>query len=256
MIDLKTKLYQDILRIYYDNMGRYGAPRIALEMNKEGKNISVSKVSRAMRFLGIKSIVSTRFPHRKSSMTETEKKKIVNLIKDIEVTKINQVWTMDITYIKAKKRTYYLISFIDKYSRKVVSWDICDDQKTETIIKVLKKGIETRKPTPGLIIHSDKGSQMRSKRYREYAEKKNIVLSYTSLNHSCDENAMQESFHASLKKECIYQKEIEGKEEAKEILKEYIDEYYNEKRIHTGIGNTTPADYEKRKNPLLSGSNI
>ena len=92
--------------------------------------------------------------------------------------------------------------------------------------------------------------------YREYAEKKNIVLSYTSLNHSCDENAMQESFHASLKKECIYQKEIEGKEEAKEILKEYIDEYYNEKRIHTGIGNTSPTDYERRENPLLSGSNI
>lgn len=245
----KTKFYQEILSIYYENTRIYGAPRIALDMNKETKRTSTSKVSRAMRFLGIKSIASAKFPYRKSTMTEEEKSKIVNLIKGLEVTRINQVWTMDITYIKIKKKTCYLISFIDKYSRKVVSWDICDNQKTEAIIKVLKKAIEIRKPTPGLIIHSDKGSQMRSKMYREYAKRKNIVLSYTSINHSCDENAMQESFHASLKKECIYQRELVGKEETKEILKEYIDRYYNEKRIHTGIDNMSPTNYEKKKNP-------
>lgn len=148
-----------------------------------------------MRKLGIRSIVSSRFPHKNSSLNDSEKALIVNLIKDLKITHLNQVWTTDITYIKTiNEGTFYLITYIDYYSKKVVSWGLFDDQKTDKLIIVLDKAIKKRKPLPGLISHSDKGSQMRSKRYRDYLKKHNIVFSYTSLNHSCDENAAQESF--------------------------------------------------------------
>ncbi len=123
---------------------------------------------------------------------------IVNLIKDLEINRINQVWTTDITYIQTiNEGTFYLISFIDYFSKKVVAWGLFSGQKTDKILKVLDDAIEKRNPNRGLIIHSDKGSQMRSKPYREYLANHNFVFCYTELNHYCDQNAAQESCHAS-----------------------------------------------------------
>lgn len=151
-----------------------------------------------MALLGIKSIVSKRFPKKISRITDSEKSFIVNLIKYLDITHLNQVWTTDITYIHTiYEGTFYLISFIDYFSKKVISWGLFENQKTDKIILVLKKAVKIRKPSPGLIVHSDKGSQMRSKLYRSCLSSHNFIFSYTSLNHSCDENAAQESFHAS-----------------------------------------------------------
>lgn len=170
-----------------------------------GFSISISTVSRAMNNLGIKSLVTKKFPKKISRITGEEKKKIINLIKSLNITHINQVWTTDITYIKTiNEGTFYLISFIDYFSKKIVAWNLFNKQTSKQVITVLKDAIQKRKPNPGIIIHSDKGSQLRSKEYRNFLSNNNMVFSYTSLNHSCDENAAQESFHASLKKEWLY----------------------------------------------------
>ena len=194
-----------IIQIYADSNGIYGSPRITVILNRKGIICSVSKVAKAMHLLGIRSIVSKKFPHRKSTLTDEEKSLIINLIKDLDINRINQVWTTDVTYIKTiNEATFYLISYIDYFSKKVVAWGLFENQKTDKLIHVLKLAIKKRKPSPGLICHSDKGSQMRSNLYRQFLKKNNFVFSYTSLNHSCDENAAQESFHASLKKEKLY----------------------------------------------------
>lgn len=200
-----------------------------------------------MHILGIRSIVVKRFPHRKSSITNEEKSLIVNLIKDLKIIVINQVWTTDITYIKTiNEGTFYLITFIDYFSKKVIAWGLFSDQKADKLIIVLKKAVKVRKPTPGLICHSDKGSQMRSKLYRQYLKDHNFIFSYTSLNHSCDENAAQESFHASLKKECIYQTTLYTFEDAFKAIYDYIEGFYNPIRIHSSIGYLSPNEFEKR----------
>lgn len=177
-----------------------------------------------MHLLGIRSIVSKRFPHRKSTLTNDEKSLIVNLINDLDIIRINQVWTTDVTYIQTiNEGTFYLISFIDYFSKKVVSWGLYEDQKTNKLIYTLKIAIEKRKPSPGLICHSDKGSQMRSKLYRDFLKSNNFIFSYTSLNHSCDENAAQESFHSLLKKEKLYQMKLYTYEEAYKAIYDYIE---------------------------------
>lgn len=202
-----------------------------------------------MHILGIRSIVVKRFPHKKSSITNEEKSLIVNLIKDLKIIVINQVWTTDITYIKTiNEGTFYLITYIDYLSKKVVSWGLFSDQKSDKLIIVLKKAIKVRKPTPGLICHSDKGTQMRSKLYRQYLKDHNLIFSYTSLNHSCDENAAQESFHSLLKKECIYQTTLYTFEEAYKVIYDYIEGFYNPIRIHSSIGYLSPNEFEKRHN--------
>ena len=111
---------------------------------------------------------------------------------------------------------------------------------------VLKNAISSRKPPPGLIIHSDKGPQLRSKDYRNFLSKYNFIFSYTSLNHSCDENAAQESFHASLKKEFLYQKKIYNFEDAYRGIYDYIEGFYNPIRIHSSIGYLSPNNFEKK----------
>ena len=199
-----------------------------------------------MALLGIKSIVSKSFPKKISRITSKEKSLIVNLIKDLDITHINQVWTTDITYIKTlNEGTFYLITFIDYYSKKVVAWGLFEDQKTDKIIIVLKKAIKRRKPKPGLIIHSDKGAQMRSKEYRKFLSNHNFIFSYTSLNHSCDENAAQKSFHSLLKKEWLYQKKLYTFEDAYREIYNYIEGFYNPIRIHSSLGYISPNSFEK-----------
>ena len=199
-----------------------------------------------MKTLGIRSIVSKKFPHRKSYITDNEKSLIVNLIKDLDIIKLNQVWTTDITYIKTiNEGTFYLISYIDYYSKKIISWGLFENQQTDKLIKVLQVAINKRKPNPGLIIHSDKGSQMRSNLYRQFLNNHNLIFSYTSLNHSCDENAAQESFHASLKKEKLYQMKLYSFEDANKAIYDYIEGFYNPIRIHSSIGYFSPIEFEK-----------
>ncbi len=207
---------------------------------------SVSTVSRKMYILGIKSIVKKNFPKKKSILFDKEKKLIKNKIKLIEINKLNQVWTTDITYIKTiNDGFYYLISFIDLFSRKIVAWSLESRQTTKEVIKVLKLAIKDRKPSAGLIIHSDKGSQMRSKEYRAFLDYNNFIYSYTSLNHSCDENAHQESFHAQLKKESLYNITIYNYHDAFKVIFDYIQGFYNPIRIHSSLGYLSPLEFEK-----------
>lgn len=247
--DNKVKLvafYHNIISVYEESNGIYGSPKITAILNSKGVICSSSKVAKAMHTLGIRSIVSKRFPHRKSTMTNDEKSLIVNLIKDLKVTRINQVWTTDVTYIHTiNEGTFYLISYIDYFSKKVVAWGLFEDQKTDKLWLILKKAVKKRKPIPGLIVHSDKGSQMRSKSYREYLTSNNFVFSYTELDHSCDQNAAQESFHASLKKEKLYQTKLYTYDDAYKAIYDYIEGFYNPIRIHSSIGYLSPNDFEK-----------
>lgn len=239
--------YCQIIQAYADSKGIYGAPKITYVLRSQGISCSISRVSKAMALLGIRSIVNKRFPKKVFRMTEKEKALIVNLIKDLEITHLNQVWTTDITYIPTiNEGTFYLISYIDYFSKKVVAWGLFEDQKADKLVLVLKKAIKERNPSPGLISHSDKGTQMRSKLYRDFLRKHNIVPSYTSLNHSCDENAAQESFHASLKKECLYQHKIYSFEDAYKYIYDYIEGFYNPIRLHSSIGYLSPNQLESR----------
>lgn len=200
-----------------------------------------------MRLLGIRSIVSKKFPPKKSRISDAEKSLIINLIKDLDINRLNLVWTTDITYIKTiYEGTFYLISFIDYFSKKVIAWGLFENQKSDKLISVLDQAVKSRNPSPGLICHSDKGPQMRSKLYRDYLSKHNFVFSYTSLNHSCDENAAQESFHASLKKECLYQHKIYTFDDAFKLIYDYIEGFYNPSRIHSSIGYLSPIDFENQ----------
>lgn len=241
----RAKLLIAILHIYWDSKGIYGAPRITIELKKKGINISQSKVAKQMRLLGIESIHTKKFPKKKSSITAEERALIHNLILELDITRPNQVWTTDITYINTKyDGTLYLISFIDQFSKCIVGWHLSKTQKAVDVEIAFQKAYKKRKPLPGLICHSDKGSQFRSKLYRKLLIKHHCIYSYTELDHSCDQNAAQESFHATLKKETLYSKTLYHYEDTYKEIFDYIEGFYNPKRLHSSIGYVSPITYE------------
>ena len=143
------------------------------------------------------------------------------------------------------KEHFILLLLLTIILRKLLLGDFLKIKKADKIIIVLKKAIKRRKPKPGLIIHSDKGAQMRSKEYRKFLSNHNFIFSYTSLNHSCDENAAQESFHSLLKKEWLYQKKLYTFEDAYREIYNYIEGFYNSIRIHSSLGYISPNSFEK-----------
>ena len=141
----------------------------------------------------------------------------------------------------------------DQFSKKVVAWNLARNQKTVEIETAFLKAYKTRKPSPGLICHSDKGPQFRSKIYRKLLIEHNCIYSYTELNHSCDQNAAQESFHATLKKEWLSTRKLYHYEDAYKEIFDFIEGFYNPKRLHSSIGYLSPAEFEKNyKNSLNS----
>lgn len=256
----KSELLAKILKIYYDSKRTYGAPRIAVVLGKEGHKISTKTVSKYMNILGIKSTSSLSFPKKKNSMSDSEKLKIKNLIKNLDIIRPNQVWITDITYIKTKDEGWvYLSSIIDLYSRKVIAWNIGHNMRKELVIQTLEMAFMKRNYPTNVIIHSDKGSQYRSHAFRALVAKHHCIFSYTSLNHSCDENAHQESFHASLKKEWIYLQTYNTLSDVKRAVFQYIEGFYNSKRLHSSLGYVSPDTFETNfllQIPLLSMSNL
>jgi transposase InsO family protein len=200
-----------------------------------------------MHLLGIASIHSTNFPYKKSRITAEEKALIHNMILDLNITHPNQVWTTDITYIKTiYDGTLYLISFIDQFSKKVVGWYLGRSQKAVDVEIALQNAIKKRNPLPGLIIHSDKGSQFRSKLYRSLLAENHFIYSYTEINHSCDQNAAQESWHATIKKEWLSTRKLYHYEDAFKTIFDFIEGFYNPKRLHSSIGYLSPIDFENK----------
>lgn len=249
-----------ISQIYYDSKRTYGAPRITAVLRKEGHLISERTVGKYMNFLNIKSIAKEFFPKKNSPISEKDRKNIINRIKDIDLIRPNQIWVTDITYIKTKEEGWvYLSSIIDLFSRKVIAWNVDYNMKKELVIQTLNNAFKSRNYPINVIIHSDKGSQYRSHEFRNIVAKHNCLSSFTSFHHSCDENANQESFHATLKKEWLYHKDLYTKYDVERAVFEYIEGFYNNKRIHSALGFVSPNDFENNfyaNIPLISMSKL
>ena len=169
-----------------------------------------------------------------------------NLIGDIEVTGLNQVWVSDITYIHLAREFIYLAVIIDLFSRKCIGWHLSRDIDTCLTLTALNRAIATRQQFgfSNLIHHSDKGVQYASDEYVKRLEEFGIKISMSRSGNPYD-NAFAESFMKTLKVEEVYMNEYETFEDALKNIQRFIEDVYNEKRLHSGIGYTSPNKFEK-----------
>ena len=239
-----TELTEVITKIHEDHKGRLGIDRLVAELAKLGRRHSPRRVRRLARAAGL-TCVHPR-PYRATTIQDgANGDGLVDLVgREFVPDGPNQLWFTDITYIRTWGGWAYLASIIDGYSRKVVGWAVDSHMRTSLVTDALRMAIDRQRPEiGGVVIHSDRGCQYTSADFRTLALANGII---PSVGHTgiCYDNAMAESFNATIKKELIHLHTWPTLRAVRQAVFEYIEAYYNRKRPHSNIGNATPCEME------------
>lgn len=232
--------------------GTYGCPRMHAALQKEGVRLSRKRVARLMREEGLAARVRRSFRRTTNSKHAFPIAENI-LARGFDVTAPNTAWATDITYIATHEGWLYLAAIIDLHSRRVVGWAMRDNMATQLCVDALNMALRRRKPPPGLIHHSDRGSQYASHEYRRLLADNQVVCSM-SRKADCWDNAVAESFWSSLKFELVDRVSFRTRSAAKTAIFEYIEAFYNRQRLHSYLGYRSPADFEALDNPAAQAA--
>lgn len=222
----------------------YGAPRIHAELRMaHGVRVGRKRVERLMRSAGISGLV----PKRRGRTTISVPG--VRVADDLVERRFrpavpNVLWLADITYLRSWEGWLYLAAIQDACSRRIVGWSMAEHMRTELVTDALAMAVHRRRPDPGLVHHSDQGSQYVSLGFGQAARDAGIAISMGSKGDAYD-NAVAESFFATLKKELIHRRSWPSRRELSAAVFEYVEAFYNRDRRHSTLGMLSPADFEK-----------
>jgi len=239
-----ARLDQEIRRIYGAHRGRWGSPKVTEEL-RQGLHWRVghNRVAGRMRRMGLRSIVRRKY--RVTTYSKHSFRVARNwLNRRFKVDQPNQAWVSDITYIPVGKRWVYLVVFIDLFSRTVVGWALSESLGHEFVLRALWRAVLRRRPSKGLLIHSDRGVQYCCDGFRKAIRQFRFRQSM-SRKGNCWDNAVSESFFHLLKSELIYPENLQTKEAIERAIFEYIEIEFNRKRRHSAIGYKTPEEFER-----------
>ena len=236
MIELVKETYEEFEAVY-------GAPRITKELKELGYPCSVNYIAGLMSSEGIKARNGKGFNYSKHSLSMNNVSD--NLLwRDFYAKESNQKWTSDITYIWVQDRWLYLATVMDLYSRRIVGWSLDTSMTERLITDAIKMAFNQRAIVPGLIVHSDRGTQYRSQGYIDFLRSMKCQISM-SRKGNCWDNAAMESFFSRLKVELIYAKNYRSIEEAKSGIFTYIEIFYNRRRRHSANDGMSPVAFEE-----------
>lgn len=231
-----------IRQAFLEGRRRYGSPRVHKALVRDGKRVGRHRVARLMRAGGIHARPKRRFVRTTDSRHSHP---IAPNVLDRKFTAVapDKAWVTDITYIPTGEGWLYLAVILDLYSRRVVGWAMDSNMERGLVLSMLNMAVKGRRPPPHLTHHSDRGSQYASSDYRGALTAHGITSSMSRTG-DCWDNAVAESFFATLKKELVHDEEFKTREEAKAKLFEWIEVFYNRKRLHSTLGYQSPAQYE------------
>jgi transposase InsO family protein len=235
-----AQLGTEIERVFADSRRTYGSHRVWLKLRDDGIRTSRKRVERLMRERGLRSI---RARKRRVGLTRAGQSAYfaANLLKqDFHATRKNEKWVTDTTYIPTREGWLYLVSVMDLFSRQVVGWAMSDHHDADLATSALDMAIGRAQPAPGLIVHSDRGSEFANARFHGRAAEAKIRLSMSSTG-NCYDNAAAESFFATVKLEAIPEGSFASRRAARAALFDYIEVFYNRQRLHSGIDYAPPV---------------
>ena len=233
-----------ITKAFNDSGGEYGARRIIKVLSKNQIRMGKKRVIRIMNDLGLKPKARKKF---KVTTQQSNKPYYVapNLLEqDFTETAPNQAWVTDITYVPTQEGWLYVATVIDLFSRKVVGLAMSQRLKTDLVLRAVTQATTRRKPAPGLILHSDRGSQYTSRSYRKLTQKSGITLSMSSTG-NCYDNAVAESFFHTLKIAVVHGQTYQTRNQATRTIFEYIELFYNQERMHSTLNYLSPNEFEE-----------
>jgi putative transposase len=229
----------------WPHRGRFGAPRIHAALRGLGHTASRGRVERIMRHHGIQAIMPRRFRLCTTDSRHDLPIAPNRLGQNFAAGRPNQVWLADISYVPTSEGWLYLAVVLDLFTRKIVGWAMRDHIGAELTIAALTMAIQRQKPPPGLIHHSDRGSQYAAAGYRKVLNAARMIQSM-SRKGNCWDNAPMESCFRTIKTELVYQACYESRDAARRDLFAYIEGYYNRQRLHSAIGYITPDEAERQ----------
>jgi putative transposase len=240
----RDELIKQIRKTHQESRELYGSPKITKALNNQGVQVSERTVSRLMTQNQIRSKTVRKYKATTNSKHQLPVHDNV-LDRQFTATKPNEKWVTDITYVQTGEGWLYLASVMDLFSRRIVGWKASDRMTKELVLEALNHAVQATRPTPGLIHHSDRGSQYASLDYQKELNEHEMIGSM-SRKGNCYDNACIESFHGILKRELIYLNRFKTRQEALHALFEYIEVFYNRKRIHSTIGYLSPSQFEQQ----------
>ena len=235
-------ILERIRRIHHLSRGLYGSPKIYQELRKLGLKYNRKRIVRIMRINGIRA--KTKRKYKRTTDSNHSYPVAENILgQDFTSTVLNKIWVSDITYIWTKEGWLYLCCILDLCSRKIVGWQIDITLSSSLVITALSQAITNRGENPGIIFHSDRGSQYASGEVRKYLWGHKMIQSM-SRKGNCYDNAVMESFFHTLKTELVSFENFQTRDEAKMKIFDYIEIFYNRQRSHSSIDYLTPEEFE------------
>jgi putative transposase len=238
-----AELHVRVRAIHAESRGTYGSPRIHRELREKGCRVNKRRVERAMLCEGITGQLRRRTRMTtKADPSATPAENILN--RDFTTSRPNERWVTDITYIQTDEGWCYFAAILDLFSRKIVGWAVDTTLETHLPLAALHMALTHRCPEASLLHHSDRGCQYTSAAYRQALDERGIVISM-SRKGNCWDNAVAESFFATLKTELVHRQRWASLAQLRDALFEYIHVFYNRRRLHSSIGYQTPDQVEE-----------
>jgi putative transposase len=235
-------LTEKIHEIHDRSKGTYGSPRVHAALQAEGIRVGKKRVARLMKEAGLRGVSRRKRPS--TTVRGDSKRPAPDLVdRDFTASEPDELWVADITYVPTRVGHLYLAVVVDAYSRKVVGWEMADHLRTELVLNPLDMATEQRSPEK-TVHHSDQGCQYTSVGFGQRCEEAGVRPSMGSVG-DCYDNAMCESFFATLECELIERETFDTKSDARLSVFEFIEGWYNPDRLHSGLGYRSPNRYEE-----------
>jgi len=236
-------LTEKIRQIHTRSHETYGYPRVHAELRSLGVRCGRRRVARLMRAAGLRGCV--RGKKRRTTRRDPRAAPAPDLLcRNFVAGGPNRIWLADITYIPTREGFLYLAFILDTHSRRIVGWSMASHMRTELVIDALEMAVWRRKPSVGLVHHSDRGVQYTAISFGKRLKEADIVPSMGRSGTALD-NAMAESFIATLKSELVHRHHFPDREAAKSAIFEYLEGFYNRRRLHSALGYKSPVSYEE-----------
>jgi transposase InsO family protein len=243
----RAELATKIRAVHAANRMVYGSPRIFKALVAQGEQVSENTVAKVMRLEGLRAKVKRKFVPRTTDSAHGQPIAPNVLDRQFQAEAPNRKWAGDITYIPTDEGWLYLAGVIDLCSRRIVGWSMADHMQTDLVADALSMAIARRQPPPGLLHHSDRGVQYASDDYQGLLSRHGIQVSMSGKG-DCWDNAVMESFWATLKTELVHHEHYATRQEARQSIFEYIEVFYNRKRLHSSLGYVSPEAFEASRN--------
>lgn len=241
-VDPEAVVLRDAIERIVLEFPGYGYRRVTHALRRQGWVVNAKRVMRVMREEALLCQVKRHFVGTTDSRHDFGG--YPNLLAEQRLSEPNQAWVADITYIRLPTTFCYLAAILDAFSRRVVGWELSAHIDTDLTLAALERALASRQPAPGLIHHSDHGVQYASTRYVARLAAAGAQSSMAAIG-NVYENALAESFFATLKREEVYLHEYRSLAEAEANLEHFIDAVYNHKRLHSSLGYRPPSEFEE-----------